>query len=103
MIEARLENRKVRSHFEMSFDNPVLSDVVQTVRNSLSPLLTSITVSPALIQTLMETEPSEAWIQPVDDLEKALVAIRSGPKVNSRKDLEEVVEKLRIRVSPSCR
>jgi hypothetical protein len=47
----------------------------------------------------METEPSEAWIQPVDDLEKALVAVRSGPKVNSRKDLEEVVEKLRIRVS----
>lgn len=47
----------------------------------------------------METEPSEAWIQPVDDLEKALVAVRSGPKVNSRKNLEEVVEKLRIRVS----
>lgn len=56
-------------------------------------------MSPALIQTLMETEPSEAWIQPVDDLEKALVAIRSGPKVASRKDLEDVVENLRIRVS----
>jgi hypothetical protein len=59
-------------------------------------------VSPALIQTLMETEPSEAWLQPVDDLEKALVAVRSGPRVESRKDLEDVVEKLRIRVGRVC-
>ena len=69
------------------------------MRDGLSPLLGSIVVSPALIDTLMQTEPSEAWLQPVADLEKILVAVRGGPRVDVRKDLDEVVEKLRIRVS----
>ena len=71
---------------------------IQAVRDHLSPLLASITVSPALIDTLMETEPSEAWLQPVADLERVLLSLRSGPRIAVRKDLDEVVERLRIRV-----
>lgn len=71
----------------------------QAVRNSLCPLLANITVSPVLIEALMTTEPSEAWLQPVAELERILMAVRSGPRVGARKDLEEVVEKLRNRVS----
>jgi len=84
VIEARLDNRKA-------------------VRNSLSPLLASITVSPVLIETLMSTEPSEGWLQPVAELEKILMAVKSGPRVAARKDLEDVVEKLRNRVTLALR
>lgn len=75
----------------------------QTVRNSLSPLLANMVISPALIDTLTSTEPSDSWLQPVADLEKIILAVRSAPRTASRKDLEDAVEKLRIRVTGALR
>jgi hypothetical protein len=60
-------------------------------------------ISPALIDTLTSTEPSEAWLQPVSDLEKIILAVRSAPRTSVRKDLEDAVEKLRIRVTGALR
>ena len=76
---------------------------MQAVRNNLSPLLTNMVISPALIYTLTSTEPSEAWLQPVADLEKIILAVRSAPRTSVRKDLEDAVEKLRIRVTGALR
>jgi hypothetical protein len=76
---------------------------MQAVRSSLNPLLSSITVSPRLIDLLMDTEPSEAWLDPIAELETILLAVRGGPRSEPRHDLEEVVEKLRIRAMGALR
>ena len=78
----------------------------QALQSSLGPLVSSLLIPPDLIDIIVDTEPSEVWINAVADLEDRLTAIRSGPRVAARKDLDDVAEKLRIKVKipePSLR
>lgn len=70
----------------------------QAVERSLHPFLESITISPALINTIMDSEVSPTWIQAVRELDAKLAAIRSGPRVEGRRSLDRVAEALRLKV-----
>ncbi|KAM0754633.1 hypothetical protein T439DRAFT_321664 [Meredithblackwellia eburnea MCA 4105] len=71
----------------------------KAVERSLSPLLSAIIIPPALIQTIFETEVSEAWVPPITELDAKLGAIRSGPRIESRKALDDAAEGLRLHAS----
>lgn len=100
VIEARLDNRKVIDNYIWNEKMHCPTNLLrQAVRVNLTSLLSNIVISPKLIATLLNTEPSEAWIEPVAELERVLLAVRSGPRISLRRDLDEVAEKLRLRVS----
>jgi hypothetical protein len=47
----------------------------------------------------MDTEVALDWVPAVQELDAKLGVIRSGPRVESRKVLDDVAEALRIKVS----
>ncbi|GAA6036657.1 hypothetical protein JCM8097_001278 [Rhodosporidiobolus ruineniae] len=82
-IEARLKARKA-------------------IERSLHPFLRSITLSPTLIRTLLDTDPASntaGWITAVRELDAKLGAIRGGARVESRRSLDEAAEGLRVAAS----
>ncbi|GAA5833953.1 hypothetical protein JCM9279_004171 [Rhodotorula babjevae] len=79
-IEARLKARKA-------------------VERSLNPFLSSITISPSLISTIIDTDVNDAWIPAVRELDAKLGAIRGGARVDSRRTLDEAAEALRVAAS----
>ncbi|GAA5932560.1 hypothetical protein JCM3775_005959 [Rhodotorula graminis] len=79
-IEARLKARKA-------------------VERSLNPFLSSITISPLLISTILDTDVNDAWIPAVRELDAKLGAIRGGARVDSRRNLDEAAEALRVAAS----
>ncbi|GAA6004369.1 hypothetical protein JCM10207_000689 [Rhodosporidiobolus poonsookiae] len=82
-IEARLHARKA-------------------VERSLHPFISSIIIPPALITTIVDTDPAthtDAWIPAVRDLDAKLGAIRGGARVESRKALDDAAETLRVAAS----
>ncbi|TNY20627.1 Sac2 family-domain-containing protein [Rhodotorula diobovata] len=79
-IEARLKARKA-------------------VERSLHPFLSSIAIPPALITTIVDTDVDDAWIPAVRDLDNKLGAIRGGARVDSRRNLDEAAEALRVAAS----
>ncbi|GAA5993730.1 hypothetical protein JCM5350_004808 [Sporobolomyces pararoseus] len=76
-IEGRLEARKA-------------------VQRSLQPFLESITISPGLISTILDTPVSPSWIPAIIELDQKLGAIRGGARVESRKPLDQASEGLRL-------
>ncbi|GAA6058538.1 hypothetical protein JCM10212_006977 [Sporobolomyces blumeae] len=68
----------------------------KAVDRALQPFLSSITISPSLVHTIVETEPSRAWIPAIIELDERLGAVRGGARVESRKKLDEVAEALRV-------
>lgn len=80
LIDARLEGRK-------------------TLQTQLGPVLASMIIPPELIDIIIDTDPSERWLEAIEMLEQKLTAIRSGPRIAARQDLDMAAEKLRIRVS----
>ncbi|GAA5865424.1 hypothetical protein JCM8547_001240 [Rhodosporidiobolus lusitaniae] len=74
----------------------------KAVERSLHPFITSITLSPSLITTIIDTDPASntaAWIPAVRELDAKLGAIRGGARVESRKTLDEAAEALRVAAS----
>ncbi|KAM0793560.1 hypothetical protein ACM66B_000996 [Microbotryomycetes sp. NB124-2] len=74
-------------------------DARRAVERTLHPFLESITISPSLINTIMDTDVDEAWITAVPELDAKLGAIRSGPRVEGRRNLDNVAEALRLRAT----
>ena len=71
---------------------------VQAVERLLHPLLSSIVIPPDLIRIVVDTEVGDAWIPAVSELDAKLGAIRSGPRIDSRKTLDDAAEALRLLV-----
>ncbi|GAA5842052.1 hypothetical protein JCM3766R1_005734 [Sporobolomyces carnicolor] len=76
-IEGRLEARKA-------------------VERSLQPFLEAITISPALIRSILDTPVSPSWIPAVVELDQKLGAVRGGARVETRRQLDQVAEALRL-------
>ncbi|SCZ90581.1 BZ3500_MvSof-1268-A1-R1_Chr1-3g02079 [Microbotryum saponariae] len=68
----------------------------KAVERSLHPYLESITLSPPLIHTIIETPVGDHWIDAIPELDQKLGAIRSGPRIQGRKALDEIAEALRV-------
>ncbi|KDE05415.1 hypothetical protein MVLG_04210 [Microbotryum lychnidis-dioicae p1A1 Lamole] len=68
----------------------------KAVERSLHPYLESITLSPPLIHTIIETPVGDHWIDAIPELDQKLGAIRSGPRIQARKALDEIAEALRV-------
>lgn len=68
------------------------------METSLAPLLSKIVIPPELINIILDTEPGDKWIPAIEELELRITAIRSGPRVAARQSLDNVAEKLRIKV-----
>ncbi|KAL8281183.1 hypothetical protein RQP46_006541 [Phenoliferia psychrophenolica] len=68
----------------------------KAVERLLHPLVSSIVIPPDLIRIIVDTEVSDAWIPAVSELDAKLGAIRSGPRIDSRKTLDDAAEALRI-------
>ena len=71
----------------------------QLIAKQLADLLPKIVISPALIDTLLATEPSAKWLEPIATLEQAIVAIRTSARVTSRQTLDDAIELLKSHVS----
>ena len=71
----------------------------QLIAKQLADLLPKIVISPALIDTLLATEPSAKWLEPIATLEQAIVSIRTSARVTSRQSLDDAVELLKSHVS----
>lgn len=71
---------------------------VQEVERSLSPYLNSITISPGLINTIVDTRVSPDWIEAIIELDLKLGSIRGGVRVENRKNLDQTAENLRLAV-----
>lgn len=72
----------------------------QTILPSLNALLSDITLPPALVLTLRDTQPSanpELWLTAISQLEEKIVAIQSRDKVNAAREMESVMEGLRVK------
>jgi hypothetical protein len=52
---------------------------------------------------VVDTEPSDSWLPMISDLEARLIAIRSGPRLETRKTLDAAAERIRIKVRSSPR
>ena len=50
------------------------------------------------MRIIVDTEVDDSWIPAVTELDAKLGAIRSGPRLESRKTLDEAAESLRIKV-----
>ncbi|KAK4055129.1 Vacuolar protein sorting-associated protein 52 [Microbotryomycetes sp. JL201] len=74
-------------------------DARRSVERALHPFLESITIPPALINTIMDTDVNEAWITAIPELDAKIGSIRSGPRVESRRNLDNVAEALRLRAT----
>ncbi|GJN91546.1 hypothetical protein Rhopal_004569-T1 [Rhodotorula paludigena] len=74
-------------------------DARKAVERSLHPFLASIAISPALVATIVDSDVSDAWIPAVRELDRKLGAIRGGARVDSRKNLDEAAEALRVAAS----
>ncbi|KAH8929151.1 Vps52/Sac2 [Atractiella rhizophila] len=75
----------------------------RAVEEQLGPFLAGIVISPALITTILETQPGDDWIPVIEELDSKLTAIRSGARISIRKELDEAAEKVRLKASDSLR
>ncbi|GAA5870235.1 hypothetical protein JCM16303_001936 [Sporobolomyces ruberrimus] len=68
----------------------------RAVESSLQPFLQSITISPTLIGTIMDTQVSPNWIPAIIELDQKLGAVRGGARVENRVKLDQTAERLRV-------
>jgi hypothetical protein len=90
-IEAQLKGRKV---------GPSMIWLTQTILPPLNALLTDITLPPALVLTIRDTQPSQnpdLWLSAILQLEDKIVAIKSRGKVKAAHEMEGVIEGLRVK------
>lgn len=71
---------------------------IQKLEASLGPTVNSLVLPPDLITLILDTTPDESWLPAITLLDTKLSAIRSGPRVAARQTLDEVSEKLRLKV-----
>ncbi|CEQ42130.1 SPOSA6832_03907, partial [Sporobolomyces salmonicolor] len=71
----------------------------KALERSLHPFIESITISPALVHTIVETEIDHNWITAIVELDAKLGAIRGGARVETRRKLDEAAEALRLAAS----
>jgi hypothetical protein len=97
----------------ISLLHPCSSDVVQKVAQPLGELITTITIPPQLATTILDTPISDAWIPAIKQLEALIESISAhanasrttssdAVNVKAAKDLEGVIEGVRIAVSAPC-
>lgn len=70
----------------------------RAVEKALDPFLKEIVLQPKLIDLVLETDVGLDWVEPIKDLSLKILAIRSGPRVAARKNLDEAAEALRVKV-----
>ena len=68
----------------------------QKIEKPLASLISSLTLPPTLITTILDTEVDELWIPVVADFERRLEALKRRGRVRAARDLSEVAEGLRI-------
>lgn len=66
------------------------------IERPLSSLISEITVPPALMTLILDTNVGEPWIDAVQDLERRLMLSKARVRVKAARDLGEVSEGLRI-------
>lgn len=66
------------------------------IEKPLSKLVSELTISPALILTILDTEVGESWIPVIGDFERRLDALEVRARVKAARDLGDVSEGLRI-------
>lgn len=71
----------------------------RAVEKALDPFLKEIVLQPKLIDLVLETDVGLDWVEPIKDLSLKILAIRSGPRVAARKNLDEAAEALRVKAS----
>lgn len=73
---------------------------LQTILPPLNALLADITLPPALVLTLRDTQPSqnpELWLSAIAQLDEKIHAVRSRGKVRAAKEMESVIDGLRLK------
>jgi hypothetical protein len=77
-----------------------LPESLQTILPPLNALLADITLPPALVLTLRDTQPSqnpELWLSAIAQLDEKIHAVRSRGKVRAAKEMESVIDGLRLK------
>ncbi|RSH88841.1 hypothetical protein EHS25_003069 [Saitozyma podzolica] len=72
----------------------------KTILPPLNALLADITLPPALVLTLRDTQPSqnpELWLSAIAQLDEKIHAVRSRGKVRAAKEMESVIDGLRLK------
>jgi len=77
----------------------LISSLKKTLESTLGQTLSRLIIPRELIDLIVDTEPNDAWLIGIIELESRLTAIRGGPRVASRQNLDTVAEKLRIKAS----
>jgi hypothetical protein len=75
-------------------------DLLQTILPPLNALLADITLPPALVLTLRDTQPSQnpdLWLSAIAQLDEKIHAVRSRGKVRAAKEMESVIDGLRLK------
>ena len=91
-LEGRLEARKVKSPLPAARARARLMESAQSVESELGPMLESITLPPPLLDVLYDSPCTDAWLAPIQTLDRALSCVRSGPRVAARQDLDLALE-----------
>lgn len=66
------------------------------IEKPLSKLVSELTIPPALILTILDTEVGESWIPAIDDFEGRLRTLEVRARVKAARDLGDISEGLRI-------
>ncbi|KAI6163061.1 vacuolar sorting protein [Pisolithus thermaeus] len=66
------------------------------IEKPLSKLVSELTIPPALILTILDTEVGEPWIPVIDDFEGRLDTLEVRTRVKAARDLRDISEGLRI-------
>ncbi|KAI6134979.1 Vps52-domain-containing protein [Pisolithus croceorrhizus] len=66
------------------------------IEKPLSKLVSELTIPPALILTILDTEVGESWIPVIDDFEGRLDTLEVRARVKAARDLGDISEGLRI-------
>lgn len=66
------------------------------IEKPLSKLVSELTIPPALVLTILDTEVGESWIPVIDDFEGRLGTLEVRARVKAARDLGDISEGLRI-------
>jgi hypothetical protein len=73
----------------------------QSIAKPLNNLISEIILSPALITTIRDTRPGDAWLPLVAELEEKIHAVRVNGRVKAAHEMGMVVEGLKAKVRPN--
>ncbi len=62
----------------------------------MASLISDVTLSPDVVNTILDTDVGESWISAISDFELRLEGLKVRGRVRAARDLGEVAEGLRI-------